>query len=235
MKRTVTVLFFLLLGFVGAAKAQQTPKGVKLYTDLDSLSYFVGVDFGKSVQTFTDGVEGSVDMSLFVAGMYDFLNDRVEASEEERLAFLRNYMGVVNPEKLKAAHDRYFEQIERQEGVQKTESGLCYKIIREGNLERRAVNDADQVEVMYEGKLRNGKIFDSSYERGEAIVFTISMVISGWAEGVKLIGEGGEIILYIPYYLGYGANGVPRGGISGYQPLEFRVELIEVISAPTEE
>ncbi|MBP3440152.1 MAG: FKBP-type peptidyl-prolyl cis-trans isomerase [Tidjanibacter sp.] len=206
-----------------------------LNNDLDSLSYFMGIDFGRSVENFVNGIEGEVDMDLFVAGLNDYMNDNVEASEEEMMKFLRNYMNVVNPQKLKEGHDKYFEKLEKKDGVQKTESGLYYKVIREGNLEKKAQHDTDKVKVMYEGKLRNGKIFDSSYERGDTVSFGLNQVIKGWTEGMKLVGEGGEIMLYVPYNLGYGTYGNPRGGIGSYQALEFRVELVEVTPTPEEE
>lgn len=106
-----------------------------------------------------------------------------------------------------------------------TDSGLGYKILREG--EGRKPTAADSVLAHYKGWLDDGTIFDSSYDRGEPTSFPLSGVIPGWTEGLQLIGEGGEIELLIPSKLGYGPRGMP-GAIPPNATLHFKVELIEV-------
>ena len=79
--------------------------------------------------------------------------------------------------------DEWLAEVEKQEGVQKTESGLLYRIDREGD-GAQATADTDVVLVNYEGKNRAGKVFDSSYEREEPISFPLNGVIRGWTEGM---------------------------------------------------
>ena len=81
----------------------------------------------------------------------------------------------------------------------------------------------------YEGKHKDGTVFDSSYERGEPIEFGLNQVIKGWTEGMQLVGKGGQITLWIPAELGYGAFG--QGPIGPNEALEFKVELLDVKSA----
>jgi FKBP-type peptidyl-prolyl cis-trans isomerase FkpA len=121
---------------------------------------------------------------------------------------------------------KWLAEVEQMEGVQKTESGLLYRIDREGS-EVKATSDEDVVEVNYEGKTRTGKIFDSSYKRGESISFGLNRVIKGWTEGMKLVGEGGQITLWIPAELAYGEHGAGQD-IGPNEALEFKVELIKV-------
>jgi FKBP-type peptidyl-prolyl cis-trans isomerase FkpA len=120
----------------------------------------------------------------------------------------------------------WLAEVEQKEGVMKTESGLLYRIDREGS-DVKATEDTDVVEVNYEGKTRTGKIFDSSYERGESISFGLNRVIRGWTEGMKLVGEGGQITLWIPAELAYGERGA-GADIGPNEALEFKVELIKV-------
>ena len=80
--------------------------------------------------------------------------------------------------------------------------------------------------VNYEGKVRSGEIFDSSYQRGEPISFALNQVIKGWTEGLKLVSEGGQITLWIPADLAYGNQ--DKGTIKPGDALEFKVELLEV-------
>ena len=107
----------------------------------------------------------------------------------------------------------------------KTSSGLQYRILRKGNgAKPKATN---KVEVNYHGWLDDGKVFDSSYKRGEPISFGLNQVIPGWTEGMQLVGEGGMIELTIPPNLGYGSRGAGRD-VPPNATLHFLVELIKV-------
>lgn len=107
-----------------------------------------------------------------------------------------------------------------------TASGLYYVMTQEGNGEMPA--KGDNVKVHYTGKLLNGKVFDSSIERGEPIEVPIGMgyVIPGWDEGIMMMSKGEKGVLYIPYYLGYGDRGA-GADIPPFANLIFEVELID--------
>ena len=108
---------------------------------------------------------------------------------------------------------------------QKTASGLQYRILRKGaGANPKASNT---VKVNYHGWLDDGKVFDSSYKRGEPIEFGLNQVIAGWTEGMQLVGKGGMIELVIPSNLGYGKRGA-GGVIPGDATLHFLVELLDV-------
>lgn len=106
-----------------------------------------------------------------------------------------------------------------------TKSGLKYRVLREGKGAKPTA--AQSVEVNYHGWLDNGKVFDSSYKRGESISFGLRQVIPGWTEGMQLVGEGGMIELEIPAALGYGARGAGRD-VPPNATLHFLVETIKV-------
>lgn len=106
-----------------------------------------------------------------------------------------------------------------------TASGLKYKVLKKGNGKKPSATDV--VKVHYEGKLTNGQVFDSSYQRGTPAEFPLNRVIAGWTEGVQLMNEGSVYEFYIPYNLAYGERGVP-GAIPPKSDLIFKVELIEV-------
>lgn len=106
-----------------------------------------------------------------------------------------------------------------------TDSGLRYRILRSSD--RPKPTAASTVSVHYRGWLNNGKVFDSSYERGKPTTFPLKNVIAGWTEGMQLVGEGGMIELWVPSRLGYGENGSP-GSIPPHSNLHFIVELESV-------
>jgi peptidyl-prolyl cis-trans isomerase A (cyclophilin A) len=129
-------------------------------------------------------------------------------------------------EKMKAAQELSREVVGRKSAnMKKTDSGLFYSIEKEG--EGSNPKPTDQVTVHYTGRFMNGKVFDSSVERGQPATFGLNQVIKGWTEGLQLVKPGGKIKLLIPPMLAYGEQGYP-GAIPPSSWLEFDVELIKV-------
>ena len=106
-----------------------------------------------------------------------------------------------------------------------TASGLQYEVLTEGTGPKPAATDT--VTVHYKGTLTNGKVFDSSYDRGQPISFALNRVIKGWTEGLQLMSVGAKYRLTIPANLGYGAAGA-GGVIPPNATLIFEVELLKI-------
>lgn len=106
-----------------------------------------------------------------------------------------------------------------------TATGLQYRVLRKGA--GANPKPTSNVKVNYHGWLDGGKVFDSSYDRREAIEFPLNGVIPGWTEGMQLVGQGGMIELLIPSNLGYGPRGAPPV-IPPNATLHFLVELLDV-------
>jgi len=106
-----------------------------------------------------------------------------------------------------------------------TPSGLKYIVIKEGEGEMPTANT--NVKVHYTGMLLDGKIFDSSVQRGEPIDFPLNQVIKGWTEGVQLMKEGAKYKFYIPSNLAYGERGA-GGVIPPNADLIFEIELLKI-------
>ena len=115
-------------------------------------------------------------------------------------------------------------------GVKVLPSGLQYKIVRSGPADGLRPHKGDEVKVNYEGKLLNGKVFDSSYERGQPAAMPLDALIPGWIEALQLMRPGDEWVLYVPPELGYGAEG--QGEIPSNSTLIFRIELINFLAGP---
>ncbi|KJZ10510.1 MAG: FKBP-type peptidyl-prolyl cis-trans isomerase [Marinomonas sp.] len=106
-----------------------------------------------------------------------------------------------------------------------TDSGLQFKILQQGTGDVHP-NATDQVKVHYHGTLVDGRIFDSSVDRGEPISFGLNQVIKGWTEGVQLMVVGEKRRLFIPSELAYGQSSA--GIITPGSTLIFDVELLEI-------
>ena len=102
----------------------------------------------------------------------------------------------------------------------------AHKVLSEGS--GRSPKATDTVRCHYEGRLLDGSVFDSSYQRGEPADFGLNQVIAGWTEGVQLMKEGAKYRFFIPYLLAYGERGA-GSSIPPYSTLVFDVELIKVL------
>lgn len=123
-----------------------------------------------------------------------------------------------------AKGDKFMAENATKEGVVTLPSGLQYKVITQGT---GAIPTAgDRVKVNYHGTLIDGKVFDSSVDRGEPITFGVTQVIPGWTEALQMMPVGSKWILYVPYNLAYGDR--DGGPIPAYSNLIFEVELLDI-------
>jgi FKBP-type peptidyl-prolyl cis-trans isomerase FkpA len=226
--------------------------------ECEEISYALGVNVGDNI------IESELPLKWY--WLLKAFNDAqaegaLQLTQEEAGEYLRHYFMIVRPAEAKERSAKWLAKMEKKRGVKKTESGLLYKVVKKGDMEKAAKNDGDTVKVHYVGKLQDGTVFDASRfenrskeqqemiresnpsmfdEKGnlieveEPIEFPLDNVIKGWTEGMKLVGPGGKIILYIPAELAYGARGVGRN-IGPNEALEFEVELIEVKPVTVEE
>lgn len=125
----------------------------------------------------------------------------------------------------KDAGYKFLEENKKKEGINVTPSGLQYKVIVKGE---GAVPTAENtIKAHYRGTLIDGTQFDSSYDRGEPLLFSPRQVIKGWQEALTMMPVGSKWMLYIPQELGYGARNT--GAIKPYSALIFEVELLEIV------
>lgn len=131
-----------------------------------------------------------------------------------------------------AAAARFFlETNARAKGVTTLPSGLQYKVVQSGPPGGESPDRNDLVRVDYEGALTDGRVFDSSYQRGAPAVFTPETVVPGWTEALQHMKVGDEWILYVPPVLGYGEEGAPPT-IPGNAVLVFKLKLLDLARVP---
>ncbi|WP_191603218.1 FKBP-type peptidyl-prolyl cis-trans isomerase [Marinomonas algicola] len=123
------------------------------------------------------------------------------------------------------AGDAFLEENKQNVDVHTTDSGLQYKVLQEGSGDIHP-KATDTVKVHYHGTLIDGRIFDSSVDRGEPISFGLNQVIAGWTEGVQLMVVGEKRRFYIPSTLAYGNSST--GMITAGSTLIFDVELLAI-------
>lgn len=114
------------------------------------------------------------------------------------------------------------------EGFVTTASGLRYKVLRQGPATGIPPTRLDSVTVNYRGTLKNGTVFDSSYDRGIPATFSVGQVIAGWTEALQLMKPGDKYLLYIPSNLAYGPRAM-GDKIPAFSDLIFEVELLQIL------
>lgn len=129
------------------------------------------------------------------------------------------------------AADAFMAKNAKEPGVVTLPEGLQYKVVRSGPNGGMHPTRADEVKVHYEGKLIDGTVFDSSYERGAPASFPLDGLVPAWVIALQRMKAGDEWMLYVPPALGYGAQ--DKGPIPGNSVMIFRIELIDVLRAPT--
>lgn len=227
MKLKLTTLALIAVtGFQSCSTKKELTESTDL-TDDQKSSYAVGVMLGQNMKN--SGVD-SINVEYVSKAISDVLEgDSLLVTDAESKEILTAYFKEIQEKKsagLKQEGIDFLALNKSKPGVQTTESGLQYKILKPGN--GAYPKATDKVEVHYEGKLLNGKVFDSSFERGKTIEFGLNQVIKGWTEGVQKINEGGEIELYIPYELAYGERGAGQN-IPPFSALIFRVQLVGIV------
>jgi FKBP-type peptidyl-prolyl cis-trans isomerase FklB len=189
-----------------------------------SVGYQIGDDFKRQ------GVE--INPEALVKGIQDALSGKKGLmTPQERSATLTNLQRQVaaqqKQDKPKQAQEyrgegrEFLVENAKKEGVKTTDSGLQYKVIREGT--GRSPGSTDTVTVNYRGTLIDGTEFDSSYRKGKPATFRVDRVIPGWTEALQLMREGAKWQLFIPPDLAYGERGTLAD-----KTLIFDVELISV-------
>lgn len=120
----------------------------------------------------------------------------------------------------------FMEENAQKEGVITLESGLQYRVIKEGDGRKPKVTDS--AKCHYHGTNIYGEVFDSSVERGLPATFPLRRVIKGWTEGLQLMSEGSKYEFVIPPHLAYGKQKLSKE-IGPNSTLIFEVELLKVI------
>jgi FKBP-type peptidyl-prolyl cis-trans isomerase len=214
--------------------ADQKPE---LTSQHDKESYSIGFQVGTSIKA--DGVEVSLDR------LVEGLKDAVEAKEprlgqeemNKLIADLRKRTREAQLKKTQEQSERNLKEGEvflgenkKKEGVKTTESGLQYRIIKEGD--GPLPKATDTVTVQYKGTFIDGKEFYSSYQRNKTEKFKVSGVIKGWTEALQLMKVGSKWQIFVPSELAYGQGGQPPR-IPPSSVLIFEIELVSIENKET--
>ena len=232
MKNLIGIFIVLLMIAISCTSSEKVVETPQLTDYMDTVSYSVGVDIGKSFRL----QEMDINPDVMARGLSDAFSDKETAlTDEEIQSTLINFrqefqqkqreIAQRKAQETAVAEESYLAESASKEGVVSLPSGLQYKVITPGD--GPSPLTTDKVKVHYKGSLADGTIFDSSYDRGQPTSFTVSGVIKGWTEALLLMQVGSKWELTIPSKLGYGTRG-SGGTIPPNSTLLFEVELLAI-------
>ena len=219
-----------------AGDARQSYPG--LPTEKEQVSYTIGMAMGKQLAEIKD----EVNLDTVVKAMRSQMaGEKLLLTDEQGKEIMQKFGEKMQAKMIakmadearanQEKGDKFLAGNGKKPGVVTTASGLQYQVLTEGKGEKPSATDG--VKVHYKGTLLDGTEFDSSYKRGEPAVMPLQGVIPGWAEGLQLMPVGSKYRFWIPAKLAYGEQAPPMIGPN--QMLEFEVELLEIVKAPSGE
>ena len=218
-------------------------EGANAGDDKKKAAYYAGIQIGQQIsnqmvkginhELFGDDSTKTISLKNFMAGfvagtigkggLMTVDSAQQVAQEMVRTIKAKNMEKEFGPNKI--AGEKFLAENAKKEGVKTLESGVQYKVIKEGKGPIPA--DTSRVKVHYEGKTLDGKVFDSSYKRSEPTEFSVNQVIKGWTDALTHMPAGSVWEVYVPQELAYGER-QQGADIKPFSMLIFKIELIEV-------
>ncbi len=227
MRKSLFLFFILLANFLFANFAfSQKDKDLQLKTANDSLSYALGLSVAENLKR--QEIE-DLNPEAVGSAFRDYYKNEKKMTQDAANQLIQRFFEKKEAAKHQDAvkeSEKFLAENAQKKGVKVLKSGLQYKILKEGT--GASPKLTDKVRVHYEGKLINGKKFDSSYDRGQPAEFGVTNVIKGWTEILQLMKEGGVREVYIPYDLAYGSRQMGRD-IPPFSTLIFKIELLKIL------
>lgn len=216
--------------------------GANAGDDKKKAAYYAGIQIGQQIsnqmvkginhEVFGDDSTKTISLKNFMAGFVSGTTGKKGLMTVEQAAQVAQAKMMAikakNMEKEygsnKVAGEKFLAANKKKPGVVTLPSGVQYKVIKEGN--GPMPKDTSMVKVQYEGKTIDGKVFDSSYKRGEPVSLRANQVIKGWTEALVHMPVGSVWEVYIPQNLAYGER--EQGQIKPFSVLIFKIELVSL-------
>ncbi len=200
----------------------------------EKASYCIGLETGRNLKHQF----GELNLECLKEGFMDAISETdpqlQQAEVQSILSSLRNQIELQQrqhfaklTEENKRQGETFLLENKGKEGVITLMSGLQYKILSSGSHSGRHPTAFDHVKVDYRGSFLDGRVFDSSYQRGQPLVAPLNKVMAGWTEILQLMRVGDKWQVFVPHYLAYGELGF-QNVIGPNTTLVFEIELLGI-------
>ena len=201
-------------------------KSVKgLASSQDSLSYVVGMNLAYNILK----MDSTLNADMVVAGINDMLKGEEKMSFEDAKYYFLAYHNYDVYERVRNYEEQFLKDLAASDNkIERTKSGLTYKVETLGDMNKMASGYRDTVAFTYRETNMAGEEVDPLSERADTLRNAVDRFLPGLSEGMKLIGEGGKISLWLPSSMAYGSAGDSEKGIKPNEMLRYDVQIVEV-------
>jgi FKBP-type peptidyl-prolyl cis-trans isomerase len=231
-KVALGALIIALCTLSSSCKTKTAAHATSLVTTSDSVSYIIGTDMGRQLTHMKE----NINTEAMIAGINDEFSEKEPKISMEQAQTIMQAFSIQMRQKQAEKNEldakknteegaKFLEENKKKPGIVITGSGLQYQVLSQGG--GPVPKATDKVKVHYSGTTIDDKEFDSSYKRGEPVVFGVTQVIKGWTEALQLMRVGSKYKLFIPGDIAYGLRGSPPK-IGPNAVLIFEVELLGI-------
>lgn len=226
MKKRIVTLVLTAAAFVAMFACGGEQKAVPtMANDADSMAYVVGMNIAYNILE----MDSTINREVVLMGIEDVLGGREKMTMEEARDYFLVYMNHGVYERVRKYEDKYLNDlVATDKDIIRKTSGLTYKVASVGDMNKIPSNDRDTVSVIYRATRLTGEEVDIAAEREDTVRTALKDFVPGLKEGMKLIGEGGEVTLWLPSQMAYGSEGNEEKGIGANEMLRYELKIIEV-------
>lgn len=215
----------ILATAVVACSSGESKSEPALRSDIDTVSYIVGMNIGRNLQ----GMDSMLNVDVVCMGIADAYADKAKFSDEEARLYYMKYMNFDVYERVKRYEKRFIADLcERDRKYNVTASGLAYKIASTGNNSRRIRNNRDTVNLCFRALDNSGRVVDTTFYRHDTLRIAVGQMPRGVQEASKLIGEGGHIEAWLPSTLAFGSAGCDSLDVAPNTMLYYDIYLLNI-------
>lgn len=197
----------------------------QLADQTDSLSYVIGMNIAYNIMK----MDSTIRPEAVIKGLDDALNGKELLTLEDARTYFLAYMNYDVYERVRKYEEQYLSDLVAGDNkVVRTRTGLTYKVEELGDMNNTLSNDRDTVAITYRASRISGEEVDLATNRDDTLRVVVNRLIPGLREGVKLVGQGGKLTLWVPSSLAYGSIGNNEKGIKPNELLRYEVNIVEV-------
>ena len=198
---------------------------MELRNETDSVAYVIGLNVGYNLQR----MDSTLNVEAVCQAVRDVYARTARMTPDEARAVYLRYVNVSQPEQIRAYEEQFLEDFRKSNrSYAKTDTGLTYEVLEIGDESKTPRSDRDTVAIRFVAKTVDGKVVESSYERGDTTRTAVGDLMPGLRQSVRLVGEGGRMNVWIPSRLAYGAEGDKKLGVVPNATLFYEIELVDV-------
>ena len=218
-------MWLMLVAVLFVASCGSRGGSVNLTDSRDSLSYVVGMNIAYNIMQ----MDSTINADAVITAIDETLRGRERFSLEEGKTYLLSYINYDVYERVRGYEEQYLNDLAASDGdVVRTPKGLTYKVATLGDMNQTVNTERDTIAFTYRATNLAGEEVDPASERADTLRTRVDQLVPGLRDGVRLVGQGGSLTLWLPSSMAYGSAGDSEKGIKSNEMLRYDVQIVEV-------